>query len=176
MTGIFNLITQHYSKLNILPIIVAINIIIAVLLHFLSKRKIVKFLPSIFMGIGAIVILVYALRIFTSQRGIDLTWIAIFLGTAALVGILVCFIIDLIVSIKSSNEKVDNKVTKKNPSKKAMVNKTEKKRVAKKSNKKRNSNSQSKYYTKKIKLEDKDRVRANKIKKEKETITFESLD
>lgn len=175
MTGMFNLITQHYSKLNILPIIVAINIIIAVLLHFLSKRKIVKFLPSIFMGIGAIVILVYALSIFTSQRGIDLTWIAIFLGTAALVGILVCFIIDLIVSIKSSNEKVDNKVRKKNPSKKAQPIKTEKKRVAKKSNK-RNINKQSKYHTKKIKLEDKDRVRANKIKKEKETITFESLD
>lgn len=175
MTGMFNLITQHYSKLNILPIIVAINIIIAVLLHFLSKRKIVKFLPSIFMGIGAIVILVYALRIFTSQRGIDLTWIAIFLGTAALVGILVCFIIDLIVSIKSSNEKAGNKV-RKNPSNKAQPIKTEKKRVAKKSNKKRNSNNQSKYHTKKIKLEDKDRVRANKIKKEKETITFETLD
>ena len=173
MTGLFNLITQHYSKLNILPIIVAINVIIAILLHFLSKRKIVKFLPSIFMGIGAIVILVYALRIFTSQRGIDLTWIAIFLGTAALVGIFVCFIIDLIVSIKSSNEKVDNKV-RKDPSNKAQPIKTEKKRVAKKYNKKRNSNNQSKYHTKKIKLEDKDRVRANKIKKE--TITFESLD
>lgn len=175
MTGMFNLITQHYSKLNILPIIVAINIIIAVLLHFLSKKKIVKFLPSIFMGIGAIVILVYGLRIFTSQRGIDLTWIAIFLGTAALVGIFVCFIIDLIVSIKSSNEKADNKVRKKNPSKKVQPMKTEKKRVAKKSNK-RNSDKQSKYYTKKIKLENKDRVRANKIKKEKDTITFESLD
>lgn len=103
MSGIINLITQHSSKLNILPIIVVMNVIITILIHFLTKRKIVKYLPSLLMGLSALVILIYALRIFTSPRGLNLSWIAVFLGTAALVGILVCFIIDLVTSLRNQD-------------------------------------------------------------------------
>lgn len=54
MTGLLNLIAQYSSKLNILPVIVAMNIIITILIHFLSKRKIVKFFPSFALGIISI--------------------------------------------------------------------------------------------------------------------------
>lgn len=190
MTGLINLITEHASKLNILLIVTLMNVIIAVLLHFLTKKKIIKYLPSFCLGLGSILILLRALNIFTSPRGLDLTWISVFLGTAAIVGIFVSIILDLVVSIRKSlqgentNEAKDKKAKtetskKEKPIRKVKFDKaaTDKKpRVAKK-REKIQKDTESKYHTSKIHLDSEtQKVKAVKIdpKRESETITFES--
>lgn len=184
MTGLINLIAQYSSKLNILPIVVVMNIIITILIHFLTKRKFPKFLPSIILGIGSLGLLIYSLKIFTSPRGLDLSWIAVFFGTSALVGLFTCFIIDLIYSIRqtsTSMEKSDVYVAQKPRNirlKKANKN-ADNKRVAKKSSKKSTSNdTKSKFHTSKIKPNPDGKVKANRKNKvkEKDMIVFESED
>lgn len=102
MTGLINLISEYSSRLAILPILALMNVIITVIIHFINNKKILKFFPSFIIGIVAVVIGVYSLTIFHTPMGLNTTWIAVFLGTAALVGICVCFIIDLIYSIKKN--------------------------------------------------------------------------
>lgn len=183
MTGLINLIAQYSSKLNILPVVVVMNIIITILIHFLAKRKIVKFFPSIALGIGAILLLIYSLNIFTTPRGLDLTWISVFLGTSALVGLFTCFIIDLVKSIKDTDLAIaaneghpvaqKTRIDVKRKSKKSSDNI----RVAKKPSKKRNKKeTSSKYYTKKIKANSNGEIKANKKTKTEDVIVFESED
>ena len=107
MTGLVNIINQYSSKLSILPIIVVMNIIISLLIYFLTRKKFPKFIPSIIMGVLSIIIGIYSLSIFTTARGLDLSWIAVFLATAAFVGLFTCFIIDLILSIKKNNDELE---------------------------------------------------------------------
>lgn len=102
MTGLINLISEYSSRLAILPILVLMNVIITVIIHFINNRKILKFLPSLIVGIVAVIIGIYSISIFHTPMGLNTAWIAVFLGTAALVGICVCFIIDLIYSIKKN--------------------------------------------------------------------------
>lgn len=164
MTGIINLISEYSSKLNILPIIVVMNIIITILIHFLTKKKIIKYLPSFAMLIAAIVIFVYALSIFTTSEGLNLSWIAVFLASAGLVGIFVSLIIDLIKSInKNSNVMVKNEKTIKKQSKR----KSNPNRVAKKNRKVKEKNTdESKFFTKKIDTKNiNNKVTAHKINK-----------
>lgn len=132
MTGLINIINQYSSELNILPIIVVMNIIISLLIHFLSKKKFTKFIPSIVIGIVSIILLIYSISIFTSPRGLYLAWIAIFLGSAALVGVFTCFIIDLIISIKINNEELNNNQPLRKASKKVTLTKQVKTRKIKK--------------------------------------------
>lgn len=192
MTGLVNLITQHSEKLNILPIIVVMNIIITILIHFLTKRKFIKYIPSLAIGIGALVLLLNALKIFTTERGLDLSWIAVFLGTAALVGLFTCFILDLATSIVRSTkteEAQQSKAVKKtkaktaDPIKEVKATKTvketaEKPRVARKASKTRKpKENSSKYSTRKVSKDEIEKVRASRVKKLDEdvkTLTFES--
>lgn len=102
MSGLINLISEYSSRLAILPILVLMNVIVTVIIHFINNKKILKFLPSFILGIVAIVIGIYSISIFHTPMGLNTAWIAVFLGTAALVGICVCFIIDLIYSIKKN--------------------------------------------------------------------------
>lgn len=165
MTGIINLISEYSSKLNILPIIVVMNIIITILIHFLTKKKITKYLPSFAMLIAAIVIFVYALSIFTTSEGLNLSWIAVFLASAGLVGIFASLIIDLIKSInKNSNVMVKNEKTLKKQSKR----KSNPNRVAKKNRKVKEKNTyESKFFTKKIDTKNiNNKITAHKINKE----------
>lgn len=180
MAGLINLITQYSSKLSILPVVVVMNIIITILIYFLSKRKIVKFFPSFGLGIIALLLGIYSFNIFTTPRGLDLSWIAVFLGTSALVGLFVCFIIDLIDSIKNteldqSNTQVQVGQENKAKNKKRQKRSKDKVRVAKKPNKKR-ENKTSKYHTKKIKADPTKLVKANKKMDidSKDIIVFES--
>lgn len=165
MTGIINLISEYSSKLNILPIIVVMNIIITILIHFLTKKKIIKYLPSFAMLIAAIVIFVYAISIFTTSEGLNLSWISVFLASAGLVGIFVSLIIDLIKSInKNSNVMVKNEKTVKKQCKR----KSNPNRVAKKNRKVKEKNTyESKFFTKKIDTKNiNNKVTAHKISKE----------
>lgn len=166
MSGIINLIAQHSSKLNILPIIVVMNIIITILIHFLTERKIIKYIPSLLMGVISLIVLISALKIFTSPKGLNLSWIAVFLGTASLVGILFCFIVDLVQSLRNQtnvelNMSSDSKkkVNTRKISFKDGKNKTN--RIARKN---RNSISKnkndSKYITRKISTKN---IKAKKI-------------
>lgn len=110
MSGIINLISEYSSRLAILPILALMNVIITVIIHFINKRKILKFLPSIIIGIVALIIGIYSISIFNSPMGLNTAWIAVFLASAALVGICVGFIIDLIISIrKNMGHEVDSK-------------------------------------------------------------------
>lgn len=181
MTGLINIINQYSSELNILPIIVVMNIIITILIHFLNKKKIIKYIPSLCLGVAALIILFSGLRQFTSARGLDLSWIAVFLGTAALVGLFTCFIIDLIVSIRKQTSEIEisNQKDKKSAKedKPIRTNKSHKTRVAKKKRPKVKGKEQaSKYVTKKINT--KNNVKAKRIdnssKSKKQT--FETKD
>jgi hypothetical protein len=165
MTGLINIINQHSSELNILPIIVVMNIIISLLIHFLTKKKFTKFIPSIVIGVGSIMLLIYSISIFTRPRGLYLAWIAIFLGTAALVGIFTCFIIDLIVSIKINNEQLSNKQS---------IRKASKKNNSYKASKNKEIN--SKFHTRKISKTDTVKASRKKDKVDKDKIVFESED
>lgn len=102
MSGLINLISEYSSRLAILPILVLMNMIVTIIIHFINNKKILKFLPSLLIGIAAIIIGVYSLSIFHTPMGLNTAWIAVFLGTTALVGICICFIIDLIYSIKKN--------------------------------------------------------------------------
>lgn len=165
MTGLINIINQHSSELNILPIIVVMNIIISLLIHFLTKKNFTKFIPSIVIGVGSIILLIYSISIFTRPRGLYLAWIAIFLGTAALVGIFTCFIIDLIVSIKINNEQLSNKQS---------IRKASKKNNSYKASKNKEIN--SKFHTRKISKTDTVKASRKKDKVDKDKIVFESED
>lgn len=100
MSGLINLISEYSSRLAILPILVLMNAIITIIIHFINRKKILKFLPSLIIGIAALVVGIYSITIFNTPMGLNTAWIAVFLGSAALVGICVGFIIDLIVSMK----------------------------------------------------------------------------
>lgn len=102
MSGLINLISEYSSRLAILPILAFMNVIITVIIHFINNRKIIKFIPSFIIGIVAILIGIYSITIFHTPMGLNIAWIAVFLGATALVGICVCFIIDLVYSIKKN--------------------------------------------------------------------------
>ncbi len=112
MTGLINLISEYSSRLAILPILAVMNIIITVIIHFINNKKIIKYIPSIIIGLGAIVIGIYSISFFTSPRGLNTAWIAVFLATSALVGIFTGIIIDLIVSL-GKNLNYERKTTNK---------------------------------------------------------------
>lgn len=102
MSGLINLISEYSSRLAILPILAFMNVVITVIVHFVNNRKIIKFIPSFIIGIVAVLIGIYSITIFHTPMGLNTAWIAVFLGATALVGICVCFIIDLIFSIKKN--------------------------------------------------------------------------
>lgn len=102
MSGLINLISEYSSRLAILPILVLMNVIITIIIHFINKKKILKFLPSLIIGIAALVVGIYSITIFNTPMGLNTAWIAVFLGSAALVGICVGFIIDLMISIRKN--------------------------------------------------------------------------
>ncbi|WP_297281145.1 hypothetical protein [uncultured Anaerococcus sp.] len=142
MTGLINIINQYSSKLSILPIIVVMNIIISLLIYFLTRKKFPKFIPSIIMGVLSIIIGIYSISIFTTARGLNLSWIAVFLATAAFVGLFTCFIVDLILSIKKNYDDLEsNKQPVRKASKKTESNKSKNKKLnsdSKNTNKKNN--------------------------------------
>ena len=112
MSGLINLISEYSSRLAILPILVLMNVIITVIIHFINSKKILKFLPSLIIGIVALIVGIYSITIFNSPLGLNTAWIAVFLASTALVGICVGFIIDLILSIRKNmgyEQKVNNK-------------------------------------------------------------------
>ena len=197
MTGLLNLIADHSSKLNILPILVVMNVIIAILIHLLTKKKITKYLPSLALGIVAIFILITSFKDFTTNRGLNLAWMAVFMGSTALVGVFTCFILDLAHSIRNNTIVMDqdsNPQARKHKSKnKASSSKkvgeirevkkkreASKKRVAKKPHRNLdNKDKVSKYNTSKIYLKSDDKkVRATKISSDNSSddIIFESYD
>lgn len=103
MAGLINLISQNSSKLTILPILVVIiGILTIVISHFFNKKKVYKYLPSLVIGLIALAIGIYSITLFTDIKGLNSAWIAVFLATSAICGILICFIIDLINGIKKS--------------------------------------------------------------------------
>lgn len=102
MSGLINLISEYSSRLAILPILVLMNVIITIIIHFINKKKILKFLPSLIIGIAALVVGIYSITIFNTPMGLNTAWIAVFLGSAALVGICVGFIIDFLMSIRKN--------------------------------------------------------------------------
>ena len=129
MSGLINMISEYSNKLAIIPIICIIFAIISFIVYKINNKRIVKFIPSLATGIISLILLIISLSIFTTPKGLNLTFIAIFLGTGALFGIIVCFIIDLIVSIREDYLYINND-TEKNTSK-------TQKRVAKKINNKK---------------------------------------
>lgn len=102
MSGLINLLSEYSSRLAILPILVLMNVIITIIIYFINRKKILKFLPSLIIGIVALVVGIYSITIFNTPMGLNTAWIAVFLGSAALVGICLCFIIDLIASIRQN--------------------------------------------------------------------------
>lgn len=108
MTGLINLISENMSKLTIIPIL-AFLIIIAtlVIFYYFRERKIVKYIPSLIIGVIALVIGIYSITIFTDKKGLNIAWIAVFLGTTALCGVLTGFVIDLVNSIRKSYKKIE---------------------------------------------------------------------
>ncbi|WP_311492887.1 hypothetical protein [uncultured Anaerococcus sp.] len=110
MSGIINLISEYSPRLAILPILALMNVIITFIIHFVNSKKILKFLPSLIIGIGALIIGIYSVTIFNSPMGLNTAWIAIFLGATSLIGICFGFIIDLAMSIRK-NMGLGNKST-----------------------------------------------------------------
>ncbi|WP_296113613.1 hypothetical protein [uncultured Anaerococcus sp.] len=110
MSGLINLIGEYSSRLMILPILALMNVIITVIIHFINNKKIIKFVPSLIIGIVALIIGLYSISIFNTPMGLNIAWIALFLATTSLVGICVCFIIDLYNSIKKNmgTEEINN--------------------------------------------------------------------
>lgn len=100
MSGLINLISEFSSSLFILPILVLMNVIITIIIYFINDKKVLKYLPSIIIGVISILIGIYSIIIFTTPRGLNTSWIAIFLMTTAIVGIVTGFIIDLFVSLR----------------------------------------------------------------------------
>lgn len=100
MSGLINLISEYSSRLAILPILALMNVIITIIIHYINSKKILKYLPSLIIGVAALIIGFYSISIFNTPMGLNTSWIAIFLGATSLVGICVGFIIDLMTSIK----------------------------------------------------------------------------
>ncbi len=123
MAGLINLVSQYSSRLAILPIFAFIMGAISVVLYFMNEKRIVKFIPSIGVGIVGLIIGIISLITFTSKNGLNLAWIAIFLVSASLTGIIVAFIVELIVKIKDNIENMDEENN---------INPNSNKRVAKK--------------------------------------------
>lgn len=123
MAGLINLVSQYSSRLAILPIFAFIMGAISVVLYFMNEKRIVKFIPSIGVGIVGLIIGIISLITFTSKNGLNLAWIAIFLVSASLTGIIVAFMVELIVKIKDNIENMDEE---------NHINPNSNKRVAKK--------------------------------------------
>lgn len=123
MAGLINLVSQYSSRLAILPIFAFIMGAISVVLYFMNEKRIVKFIPSIGVGIVGLIIGIISLLTFTSKNGLNMAWIAIFLVSASLIGIIVAFMVELIVKIKDNLENMDEENT---------TNSNSNKRVAKK--------------------------------------------
>ncbi|MDO5047408.1 MAG: hypothetical protein Q4D88_02525 [Anaerococcus sp.] len=112
MAGLINLLSQYSSRLLLLPIVSLIIVGISIMLYFINDRKIVKFIPSLGIGILALVLGIIAIFNFTSNFGLNLAWIAVFLGTGALIGIITCFIIDLVDSIRNNYGYIETATSK----------------------------------------------------------------
>lgn len=123
MAGLINLVSQYSSRLAILPIFAFIMGAISVVLYFMNEKRIVKFIPSIGVGIVGLIIGIISLITFTSKNGLNMAWIAIFLVSASLIGIIVAFMVELIVKIKDNLENMDEE---------SNTNSNSNKRVAKK--------------------------------------------
>ncbi len=123
MAGLINLVSQYSSRLAILPIFAFIMGAISVVLYFMNEKRIVKFIPSIGVGIVGLIIGIISLLTFTSKNGLNMAWIAIFLVSASLIGIIVAFMVELIVKIKDNLENMDEE---------SNTNSNSNKRVAKK--------------------------------------------
>lgn len=134
MTGLINLVSQYSSRLAIVPVVSFIMAAISIVIYFINKKRIVKFIPSLALGVLALIIGIISITIFTSETGLNMAWIAIFLGSASIVGIIVCFLIELVVDIRSKVEVLESNDDK-NPSKE---------RVAKKRNFKKKSDKKEK--------------------------------
>lgn len=134
MTGLINLVSQYSSRLAIVPVVSFIMAAISIVIYFINKKRIVKFIPSLALGVLALIIGIISITIFTSDTGLNMAWIAIFLGSASIVGIIVCFLIELVVDIRSKVEVLEANDDKK----------SSKERVAKKRNFKKKSDKKEK--------------------------------
>lgn len=112
MSGLIYLVSQYSSRLAIVPIVSFIMAAISVVIYFINKRRIVKFIPSLAVGALALIIGIISITIFTSDTGLNMAWIAIFLGSASIVGIIVCFLIELVVDIRNKVEVLESNVEK----------------------------------------------------------------
>lgn len=134
MTGLINLVSQYSSRLAIVPVVSFIMAAISIVTYFINKKRIVKFIPSLALGVLALIIGIISITIFTSETGLNMAWIAIFLGSASIVGIIVCFLIELVVDIRSKVEVLESNDDKN----------SSKERVAKKRNFKKKSDKKEK--------------------------------
>lgn len=134
MTGLINLVSQYSSRLAIVPVVSFIMAAISIVTYFINKKRIVKFIPSLALGVLALIIGIISITIFTSETGLNMAWIAIFLGSASIVGIVVCFLIELVVDIRSKVEVLESNDDKN----------SSKERVAKKRNFKKKSDKKEK--------------------------------
>ncbi|MDU3136338.1 MAG: hypothetical protein E6704_01900 [Anaerococcus prevotii] len=134
MAGLINLVSQYSSRLAIVPIVSFIMAAISIVIYFINKKRIVKFIPSLAVGILALIIGIISITIFTSNTGLNMAWIAIFLGSASIVGIIVCFLIELVVDIRSKVEVLESNDN----------NISSKERVAKKRNFRKKSDNKEK--------------------------------
>lgn len=112
MSGLIYLVSQYSSRLAIVPIVSFIMAAISVVIYFINKRRIVKFIPSLAVGALALIIGIISITIFTSDTGLNMAWIAIFLGSASIVGIIVCFLIELVVDTRNKVEVLESNVEK----------------------------------------------------------------
>lgn len=108
MTGLINLVSQYSSRLAIVPVVSFIMAAISIVIYFINKKRIVKFIPSLALVALALIIGIISITIFTSDTGLNMAWIAIFLGSASIVGIIVCFLIELVVDIRSKVEVLES--------------------------------------------------------------------
>lgn len=134
MTGLINLVSQYSSRLAIVPVVSFIMAAISIVIYFINKKRIVKFIPSLALGVLALIIGIISITIFTSDTGLNMAWIAIFLGSASIVGIIVCFLIELVVDIRSKVEVLESNDDKN----------SSKERIAKKRNFKKKSDKKEK--------------------------------
>lgn len=134
MTGLINLVSQYSSRLAIVPVVSFIMAAISIVIYFINKKRIVKFIPSLALAALALIIGIISITIFTSDTGLNMAWIAIFLGSASIVGIIVCFLIELVVDIRSKVEVLESNDDKN----------SSKERVAKKRNFKKKSDKKEK--------------------------------
>lgn len=139
MTGLINLVSQYSSRLAIVPVVSFIMAAISIVIYFINKKRIVKFIPSLALGALALIIGIISITIFTSDRGLNMAWIAIFLASASIVGIIVCFLIELVVDIKSRVEVLES----------SDDDNSSKERIAKKRNFKKKSDKKEKWNEKK---------------------------